>query len=146
MHDSNRVGNNISKLRKSKGISIGDLAKAIGCHRTNVEHWESGQYLPSKRLLFKLLQVLDVDYDTLYNDDVSIIETNQKEVTKLEIGDLIRKYRINSGYSVKTLADLIGIHPCTIYYWESGKRFPRIKYFYRLCNILNIDVIYRNDD
>lgn len=145
MRDSNRVGNNISKLRKSKGLSIETFAKSVGCHRTNVEHWESGQYLPSKKMLSKVLQVLDVDYDTLYSDDVSIIETNQKEVTKPEIGDLIRKYRIDSDYSVKILADLIGIHPGTLYHWESGKRFPSTKYFYRLCNILNIDVIYRND-
>ncbi len=145
MRDSNRVGSNISKLRKAEGLSIGSFAKIIGCHRSNVEHWETGQYLPSEKLLTKILQVLDVAYCTLFGDNVSTVVYSQKEVTKLEVGNIIRRYRVNSNYSVKTLANLMDIHPSTLYYWESGKKFPSTKHFYQLCNILDIDVIYNND-
>lgn len=44
---------------------------------------------------------------------------------KTPIAQRIKLVRTQHGLAAKDLAQLIGVHPMSIYYWESGKAEPR---------------------
>lgn len=46
-------------LRESKGLSMEDVAKAVGVSRIAVLKWEKGMSVPNSRYIQKLAQVLD---------------------------------------------------------------------------------------
>lgn len=37
----------------------------------------------------------------------------------------LKKYRMDAGYSIYNLAEMMGVNYSTISYWENGVRFPR---------------------
>ncbi|MHB2018637.1 MAG: helix-turn-helix transcriptional regulator [Candidatus Xenobia bacterium] len=45
-----RVGQRITTLRETQGLTQADLAEAMGVHRTTVVHWENGVQVPLARL------------------------------------------------------------------------------------------------
>lgn len=37
----------------------------------------------------------------------------------------LKKYRMDSGYTIYSLADRLNVHFTTVSYWENGGKFPR---------------------
>lgn len=49
----------------------------------------------------------------------------------------LKKYRMDMGYTIYSLADIVGVHYSTISYWESGVKFPRQKKMMLLEDLFN---------
>ena len=62
---SNPLGENITRIRKSKNISQGELAEKIGVDRSSISHYESGSKSPSITNLEKIAEALNVSIDEL---------------------------------------------------------------------------------
>jgi transcriptional regulator with XRE-family HTH domain len=58
----------LTKLRKGKNLSQGELAKAIDIHVNQVKRYEKGTSQPTLGVLQKLAQVLEVSADELLFD------------------------------------------------------------------------------
>ena len=58
----------LRELREKKNISQNKLAELLEVDRSAVAHWESGDRIPSTKLLMKLARVLEVDISVLMND------------------------------------------------------------------------------
>lgn len=58
----------LRELREEKNISQNKLAELLEVDRSAVAHWESGDRIPSTKLLMKLARVLEVDISVLMND------------------------------------------------------------------------------
>jgi transcriptional regulator with XRE-family HTH domain len=50
----------------------------------------------------------------------------------------MREWRDSKGWSQYDLAKLVGVHPATIYQWETGKREPRLAQFRKLAEVLDV--------
>ncbi|OEK08204.1 transcriptional regulator [Flavivirga aquatica] len=59
------IGNRIIELRKQKGWSQTDLAKAIEASRDMIGKYERNDNLPSIEVAFKLADVFDISVDFL---------------------------------------------------------------------------------
>ncbi len=53
-------GERVRRLREAHGLSQGDLAEGVGCHRNEVGSWERGVYVPTLGMLESLCRALDV--------------------------------------------------------------------------------------
>jgi transcriptional regulator with XRE-family HTH domain len=62
------IGERITTLRKKKGLSQVDLAKAIEASRTMVGNYERNANAPSIEVIAKIAKVLDVSVDYLIGD------------------------------------------------------------------------------
>lgn len=51
--------------------------------------------------------------------------TGGGNMLKKRLPKRLKKYRMDAGYSIYSLADRMGVHFSTISYWENGKKFPR---------------------
>ena len=67
-----KLVNNLSKLRKEKGINQTDLGRLVGVSRQTISLIERGDYNPSVMVALSLAKVFDVsveDIFTLEEDD-----------------------------------------------------------------------------
>ncbi|BDS10676.1 helix-turn-helix domain-containing protein [Aureispira anguillae] len=65
------IGDNISKLRKAKNWSQGELADKIGSSRIMIGKYERGDNLPSVEVLAKLAQIFEVSVDFLLGQGIN---------------------------------------------------------------------------
>ncbi|MGF3076956.1 helix-turn-helix domain-containing protein [Facklamia sp. P12955] len=63
--DSLEVGARISRLRKSKQLTMVDLGKKIGAGQSAISNWERGDNLPNKKRLAKLSEIFNITVEEL---------------------------------------------------------------------------------
>lgn len=69
------IGNNISALRKEKGITQEELAKALGVSAQAVSKWENNSSCPDVSLLTSIADYFGVSVDALLRSDEKDILT-----------------------------------------------------------------------
>ena len=92
MHEI-RLKENIASLRKEKGITQEELAKALGVTNQAVSKWESGQCCPDIQLLPELAVYFGVSTDRIlgleivnYREDVPAHKSGDIELAKKALG------------------------------------------------------------
>lgn len=63
--------NNITRMRKERGLTQVELAKALHVTQSAVSHWESGRSLPDTVQLFQIAEFFGVSIDTIKSDSAS---------------------------------------------------------------------------
>ena len=53
-----RIGRRVKKRRKSKGLTLLEVARRIGCHESTLSRFERGLHFPSVQILRGLERVL----------------------------------------------------------------------------------------
>src|ERR1700735_5206235 len=69
----------LKQARTKKGLSQGELAKAIQVHVTNISRYERGENKPTSEVLSKLANALDTQADTEINDKELLSQFKQVE-------------------------------------------------------------------
>ncbi len=76
----------IKKGLKEKNMNQTELAKAVGCDKTAINHYLSGSRLPSVDILISICDVLDIDLNSFKNrqfaraTDIDSIPTNSIDI------------------------------------------------------------------
>ncbi|MBR7032700.1 MAG: helix-turn-helix transcriptional regulator [Clostridia bacterium] len=58
--------NNLPALRKERGMSQADLARAVGVSRNTISSVETGQYTPTAKLALLLCIALDRKFEEVF--------------------------------------------------------------------------------
>lgn len=77
------INKNITRLRKSKGLTQVDFAKQLHVTQSAVSHWESGRSIPDTVQLFRIAEFFGVSVEDLSQIKV-LEETAKVEPTKIE--------------------------------------------------------------
>ena len=80
-----RIGENIKRLRKAKGVTQEQIAEVLGISVTAVSKWERNETYPDITLLFPLAHYFEVTLDELMGYD--------EERVQAEIGETLEYYR-----------------------------------------------------
>ena len=90
-----KVGEQISALRKAKGITQSDLGERLGVSFQAVSKWERGETLPDVTILPDLAKVLETTIDKILSGGENVVEYKGKcTVSDLKKGLMCLK---NSG-------------------------------------------------
>lgn len=81
----------LKEARKKAGFTQDQLAKSIGVAPTTLSGYETGHREPEMAILYKLMKVLDVDANFLFQDEMRDLK-NSSSLTADE-SDHINKYR-----------------------------------------------------
>ena len=57
-HAATGGDNSIARLREERGMPREQLAEALGCHVSSIQHWEHGLYPPGPKYAVKLAEIL----------------------------------------------------------------------------------------
>jgi transcriptional regulator with XRE-family HTH domain len=85
--------NQIKLLRKEKGMTQTDLAKAIGVEHSAVSKWEIGSTKPEPQYIERLAEFFDVDKDYI----LGVIQDERTQKADLQEGALKVYEEIRSG-------------------------------------------------
>lgn len=84
------INDRIKEARKNKGITQEQLGELIGVAKTTITGYEKNRE-PSAAKVGEIADVLDVDVNFLFQDEVKKLHENR--ATPLEMEHLIKKYR-----------------------------------------------------
>jgi putative transcriptional regulator len=68
-------GNRVKEQRTQRGLSQAELAAALGVSRQTVISIESGRYLPSLPLAFRIARFFNVTVDKTFDPESEVPET-----------------------------------------------------------------------
>ena len=71
------IGENISRIRKEKGMTQEDLAEKLGVTFQAVSSWERDEYKPELETFIKLTEVLEVPATALVEDKSATFNTKE---------------------------------------------------------------------
>jgi transcriptional regulator with XRE-family HTH domain len=63
--DVKKIGQNIRKLRKERGLKQGELGNYLDVKLNNVSRWERGEVLPSLEMAWRISRFFNVSIDSL---------------------------------------------------------------------------------
>lgn len=97
--DINAVGNQISVLRKSKGLTQNELGERLGISFQAVSKWERGETLPDTAILLVLAEVLETTVDCILTGGQKVMNYKGK-ITVAQMADGIN--------ALKHMGELLG--------------------------------------
>ena len=87
--DTAKVGEQIAYLRKSKGLTQGELGERVGVTFQAVSKWERGETLPDTGVLVDLANVLETTVDFILSGGEKALTYNGK----IKVSDMIEGIR-----------------------------------------------------
>ena len=81
------IKDRITELREEKNISQLDLANSIGCGKTIVYYWETGQREPNSQMIVALAKFFNVSTDYILGLEDEIGAKTEKVVKKFSYED-----------------------------------------------------------
>ena len=110
------IGSRITELRKLKGWSQSDLAKAVNASRDIIGKYERNENTPSLEMAQKLSDIFEVTVDFLlgketkarYNkeavkrlEDIESLDNNTKNILFIVIDTYLRDAKARQAYMIK---------------------------------------------
>jgi transcriptional regulator with XRE-family HTH domain len=72
----------------------------------------------------------------------TMLSVLNRQGVKMNLGDRIKKERLDGKYTLRGLAEVIGVNDSTINQWELGKAVPNAKLLMKLCEYLKVSSDY----
>lgn len=66
---TSKFSSNLKRMRKSRNLTQKDFAKLLGYSEKAVSKWECGSSIPSIDTLFNIAKILQVNVETMFNDE-----------------------------------------------------------------------------
>lgn len=136
-----QLGQQLRQLRIQKGVTQEDLATRVGWAAGSgwrISEYESGKKRPHPSTLQKLLEGLEVPRQALVSD--------LPQLNKTRVGQLIRLFRCQKGWTQKELAEKLLQHldasfsARLIGAWERETRCPRLPHLEVIANWMGEDL------
>lgn len=77
------MGERLRRLRQSRGLSLQDVASAVGCHYSTISAYERGTRNPSQSRLNRLAEVYQVSVPFLVCDGGDLVRMLPPEMREL---------------------------------------------------------------
>lgn len=97
------LNKNITRLRKSKGLTQVDFAKQLHVTQSAVSHWESGRSVPDTVQLFRIAEFFGVSVEEL--SDMKPIEEKPKNEPSIPIEKSPADNRAEAKHILETISD-----------------------------------------
>lgn len=143
---SYRVDTPLNALRVSRGMTVPEVADAVGTSKGNVYAWFAGQFNPSPEYCRKLAALFEVSEDEI----MSMLAYRDPDSHKVPHSPYTFKdnfwsnLRVLKKYTLKTISETLG-HPTipipTLGMYFSGAAMPDDRTIKRLCNMFGVDFL-----
>ena len=135
------IGNQIKTFRKSAGFTQDELAKRLNTTKQTISRYEKGERKANQDMLFELCDIFGVSIDDFFpsQKDKGNSIMNKEEIA-IVIGENIKQYRLQNGWTQQELGTKIGISKNAIGNYEKGFRSPKKDTMFDLANAFNISI------
>ena len=136
----NSLGDKIREARKSKRLSITEVAQKVGVTRQYISQIETGVQNPSWKILGKICDILNLSYEEMLKirTDSMVSKLEEQEQKKNSLGYKIKKARISKCLQGQEVAQMVGISHTYFSNIENGRR-PPLQVLKKICDVLNLN-------
>ncbi|MCX7993171.1 MAG: helix-turn-helix domain-containing protein [Fimbriimonadales bacterium] len=142
------LGEYLGSLRRSRTLSIRQLASSARLSPSTLSRWESGRTRPSAYELDALLdavkatpserrqawELLDASRAVRRLREGAACALAVQTVPSMPLaGDLLKSLRLRTGWTLQQTATQLQIHPATLSRWERTESWPTDEQLHRLC-------------
>lgn len=121
----------LKALRRRAGLTVRDLASALGVSYQSVYNWENGAW-PNAELLPRIAEALGCEIRDLYEDEKG---------NKIRDGLLgLRVRRKAAGLTQAELGDRLGCSHAAVGMWERGEMLPAADKLPELARVLGCSI------
>lgn len=132
------IGKQIKTFRKSAGFTQDELAKRLNTTKQTISRYEKGDRKANQDMLFELCDIFGVSIDDFFPSQKDSI-MNKEEIAII-IGENIKQYRLQNGWTQQELGSKIGISKNAIGNYEKGFRSPKKDTMFDLANVFNVTI------
>lgn len=143
---SYKVDTPLNNLRVSRGMTVPEVAAAVGTSKGNVYAWFAGQFNPPSEYCRKLATLFEVSEDEI----LSMLAYRDPDARKIPHSPYTFKdnfwsnLRVLKKYTLKNISDTLG-HPTvpisTLGMYFSGSAMPDDRTIKRLCDMFGVDFL-----
>lgn len=137
------IGERIKQAREYAGYTQQELGSLVGITGSALTNYEKGSSTPRYSILIKIMDVLNIDANFLFQDFITNNLSKNKLIDAQDFRQQfclkLKEARKEKGYNQRELANKLGVAISSISAYESGNSEPNIYNIYRLIKILNID-------
>ena len=116
------LADNLRRLRRERGMTQRDLARAAGLTREVVAGYEQGRTVPHRDCVAALAYALGVSVESLRGDGAEL----GRDIPA-EFGAKLRSLRHGRGLTQQELGEAVGVTAGTISTYECGRAYPQKK-------------------
>jgi transcriptional regulator with XRE-family HTH domain len=127
------IRENIKVAREGRGLTQGKLAELLGISQNHLSQLESGKRKISVSVLDKYADTLNIPYESLLFD---------YKPSDFKPGETIKWIRERRGISKEALADLLGVSPQKVEFWEKADESMDIGTLEKIAMALSTTVHY----
>lgn len=117
------MNNKITKIRKHLNLSRVKFSQAIVVSNTQMRRIEIGEVVPSEKLLRKICSTYHVNpayfEGSVDSDDAVVVEDVERK--KKEVGNRVKRVRLENGITLNQLSALIDLSPSQLSLIENGE-------------------------
>jgi DNA-binding transcriptional regulator YiaG len=113
------IGDHLRKRRLEFGLSQPQLAKQLGVSAASILNWELRKQVPELRFLKRLWEFVGMRIP------IDAALPPQQAAADGAIGERIRCARRRLALTQVQLARHLGVDPCTVQSWETGRHGPQ---------------------
>lgn len=137
------VGLNIKDTRKSKGLSIKDVASILNIANITYNHYETQEKIIPLVRLNDLINYWNISFDYIfgfnkqeqYKNEIAIID-------KIKAGNRLKEFRKENNLTQVKLAEVLNtVHPVIVNY-EKGKNLIATPFLYTICKKYHVSADY----
>lgn len=127
------IGSRLKDARIGQKLTQEELARAVGVTKGAIGNYETGVSSPKEPVLIKLMEVLNIDANYIYQDYMTMPE-NAREIFRINLARLMQEQHVEQADLVKAF----GITVSTISDWVNGKKYPRVDKMQMLADYFNV--------
>lgn len=126
------LGEKLKDLRKTKGLTLKEVADNIGLGESTISLYENNNRRPDYVTLNKLSALYNVSIDYLLNNDSP----------NVNFGERIKALREQNNITQQELADMLNVDRTSVGKWETNQNLANNNILQKLCSIFNVSMDY----
>jgi len=127
MASTGELGATIREARLKKGMSLGQLASAVGRSSSSVRRWERGEVAPAATVLSKLQAILEIEPAVLNAPMPVSVESPDAGSEEVEVPDLTSGDRSWIGWMRGLLTTAVLVLMVFVLLWAMSELFDALR-------------------
>ena len=135
------IGRRIKEARENLGLTQNELAERVGITASAITNYEKETSHPKESIMYKLIEILNVDANYLFQD---VVKINYQFEANFSEQEIIKKYRVLDEHG-KSLIDLVlnsEYERCTTVPEIPQEATRIINYYYRLASAGSGQIVF----
>ena len=134
---------NLKRIRELYDLTQREMAKILKISKSSYNYFETGEHIIPLKHLNNFCNIFHVSMDYVCGlTNININSTKRYKLKSKEIGERLKKIRLQNNLTQKELAKILNTSQSNISSYESGKTLILTAFLYNYAKYFNVSIDY----